>query len=87
MIIITYTNNIKQMEHNIVIKVRIKLNIALQNIRCIATRVSLQLNGRARALGPVKYLGNPLGYIVDIIEGLFIVIIGWCRCIYFTHFI
>ena len=34
----------------------------------------MDLNGHSLALGPVKYLGNPLGYIADIIGGLYIVI-------------
>ena len=52
----------------------IKLEIALQNIRYIAPRVSMDLNAHSLALGPVKHLGNPLGYIADIIGGLYIVI-------------
>ena len=66
--------NIKQTEHNIVIKATIKLDIALQNIRYIAPRVSSNLNRDLLELDPVKYLGNPLGYnIADNIGGLYIV--------------
>ena len=61
------------MENNIVQNTYIKLVRALQNIRYIARGVSLDLNWLLLALGTVKYLGNPLGYIPDIIGGLYIV--------------
>ena len=52
-----------------------KIDKAFQNIRYINPRVSSNLNQDSLALDPVKYLGNPLGYIEDIIGGLYIVII------------
>ena len=51
----------------------IKLDIALQNIHYIALWVSSNLNWDSLALDPVEYLGNPLGYIEDIIGGLYTV--------------
>ena len=63
------------MENNIVKNANIKLDIAIQSIRYIAPRVSSNLIRDSLALGPVKYLENPLGYIPDIIGGLYIGII------------
>ena len=57
------------MEDTIVQSAYIKLDIALQNIRYLAPRVSSNLNRDKLTLDPVKYLGNPLGYIADIIGG------------------
>ena len=60
---------------NIAQNAYIKLDIALQNIRYIALRVSSNLNRDLLALDPLKYLGSLLGYISDIIGELYIVII------------
>ena len=59
------------MENNIVQNAYIKLDIALQIIKSIAPRVSSNLNRDSLALDPVKYLGNPLGYISDNNGGLY----------------
>ena len=53
------------MENNIV-----QLDIALQNIRYIPPRFSSNLNQDSPSLDLVKYVGNPLGYIANIIGGL-----------------